>query len=134
MLLMSSSRLSRWVARGRWLVLVSLAGCVVSYQIGGTGILSAVALCLFGASAASVEKFDHEPGLWMFASLILVVAACMWILFTLSSVLPSTNGFPGIATLVDAAVATVLFGLLIRCMASVIAHNHSLAPSESKDE
>ena len=70
----------------------------------------------------------------MLASLFLAIAVCMWIMFTVFSVLPGTNGPPDLATLLDASGATVLFGQLIRCMASVIAHNRPITPSESKDE
>ena len=130
--LIRPDRLSRVIAWGGVVLLVGLVSLAVWYRTGGPGLLTGMALCMLGASSGSVRQYDTEAGLWMFALLVLVFAAGFWVLFTAASLVPQFGGTPDLATAIDAVIATMAYGLLVRTMASVAVYNRAVS-SRRKD-
>lgn len=102
----------------RWfplLMLLAIASLVLSFQFGGLGILSSVHLFIFAVSAASMQEYKTEKGLWMLALTFAVLWAGMMSLCIYGQFMDLIRGVrfnPLIA--VDAATMMFIMRMTIR--------------------
>lgn len=91
------------------------------------GLVTGFAGVYMGACCGSMEKYKKEPGLWMLAGLFLFFTGLFWLMGTLQAVFSGNSSTPSVS--LDWAGSTVIAGITIRILASVIVHNRKLPSS-----
>ena len=98
-----------------WLMIATFVCGLLCVKYDLSGILTVVQLGSLSASAAMLVNYRRERGLWMLASLFLVLLIAIYALGVLGKLCDALRGVaPPLAILIDAALATLVLTIHIR--------------------
>ncbi len=124
---MDTRRIDRETRRAGWYILAGFVLGVMVFLVDGPGILTTFMLIYYGACLGALEKWHVEPGLWMLATVFLVIGASIYVLFQYNSLMELVRGKSSpFHVAVDGMVALSILWKQIRLLASVTMQNHSL--------
>lgn len=105
-------------------VITGVLGCCIASQFGGSGILTFVQVATLGFSAASLDEYQTDRGLWMFAILMLVIWGGLYGLGLAMQIFDMLRGFQSpVSVFIDTSLATFCTTIHLRFLWRIAHYN-----------
>lgn len=105
-------------------MITGVLGCCIASQFGGFGVLTFVQVATLGFSAASLEEYQTDRGLWMLAILMLVIWGGLYALGLVMQIFDMHRGVQSpISVLIDTSLATFCTTIHLRFLWRIAHYN-----------
>ena len=127
-ILISPQRVEWVIHRYRWLIFAGLALCIVGARFETFGVVTGAFILMLGGSGGSFGMWRRELGLWMLASLFLVLCFPLAAIFEYHAFVGDLrNSRLGFWRMVDFVVGPTVLMFQVRFLATVARFNWLLS-------